>query len=382
MRELISNLSEIGYAAITCYTLFTLKTLVQVNSSFDLFMCTAVIAGSELTGSIDLLMPASLQGAVPDLILAYYSNTYFYGPRLKNLLSVNSLVETIRLSIWIAIRRSHYSTVIFGAYRNDVTSVIAKYLTRSVRMMAIKQGVDPPAYLYKRTFSLRTLHDDIYYYLFGISSFYKERMIGVEGMSFRTDYFFSRPVWKTDPFNRSVNVYTIGSPTSGLSDGTPFLLPDFQPLKVCSNSPSRDILVIGERTPMTPSWGLVQQQELDQLLDCIIANCSSSRIYLRPRKNLTDPFFYSKLNPIVLDSDQPYDSQLLKLNPRIVISVKSTACKVSAYYGIPSAILYPAISLSYHESLHLGYLFGDGAPVVRIKSVKQLASFCSLEVPN
>ena len=58
----------------------------------------------------------------------------------------------------------------------------------------------------------------------------------------------------------------------------------------------------------------------------------------------------------------------------MVLAVKSTALKVSAWYGFESVLLYPCLRLKELEKLHLDYLFGDGAPVKSIYRREELFS--------
>ena len=125
-------------------------------------------------------------------------------------------------------------------------------------------------------------------------------------------------------------------------------MPNYKLVKnlVNSNGKKKGILIIGERTPMTPSWSERQSLILKHIFEYIVNDYSHEGIYLRPRKALTKNSFYNVLNPIFLDPNQLFDDQLIKLNPRLVVSVKSTASKVASYYGYSSLLLYPMLGFN------------------------------------
>ena len=119
---------------------------------------------------------------------------------------------------------------------------------------------------------------------------------------------------------------------------------------------------------MTPYWSNTQDLILRRIFKLILNKYSGYQFYLRPRLKLTNNNFYRILDPIILDPHQSFDEQLNQLKPSLVISVKSTASKIAAYYGFNSIILYSLLKLKEKELLHLNYLFGDGSPTLKIKN--------------
>lgn len=344
------------------------KILVQINSAFDLYICTAIIKDHRNQRKADLLIPNGLLERAPESILDCYDLVIGFDPRIRNLLSIKSIKESARLGAILEEKKDLYQTVLFGAYRNDMASLVTKYLQNS-NFFAVKQGVDIPDSHYVRYRSLSGIHDRIYYSFFGYSSFRRERLIQKTSSSKKSDYLFMRPVWEKDPFDRKENVFTIGKEVEGYNDGTPYLLPNFGLMKGNKDKPRSGVLIIGERTPMTPTWGGEQSAYLQRIYEIIQNKFPDEKIFVRARKNLTNSYFYSSLNPVFLDPDQLYDDQLIKLNPRLVISVKSTASKVASYYGFNSILLYPSLNFKDSERFHLDYLFADGAPFRSLTSV-------------
>ena len=111
-----------------------------------------------------------------------------------------------------------------------------------------------------------------------------------------------RIMWKIDPFNIKYNVFTLGLNCQEITDGTSYFLPNYKLVKnlVNSNGKKKGILIIGERTPMTPSWSERQSLILKHIFEYIVNDYSHEGIYLRPRKALTKNSFYNVLNPIFL----------------------------------------------------------------------------------
>lgn len=355
------------------------KILVQINSSYDLYACTALIRDQRNQFQADLLLPEYLYASLPKKLKNTYDQVISFQPRIRSLLSIDAIRETLRLTRWARRNRDGYQALLFGAYRNDITSLLARHFKGRAGLIAIKQGIDISDVRYQRYRSFRELHDDFYYWLFGYGSFRRERLIQGVSEFGKSDYLFMRPVWKRDPFDRCTDVFTIGVSQDGLDDGTPFVLPNFSLMRkdYCRQLRRQGILIIGERTPMTPSWGEEQNKRLRNIFKILLHESAGEQVYVRARKNLTKNVFYSQLAPVFLDPDQLYDDQLLELNPRLVISVKSTATKVAAYYGFNALVLYPCLGFVEAEVEHLDYLFGDGAPIKRIETIGEFAGYLS-----
>jgi len=355
------------------------KLLLQVNSSFDLNLCTALVRDHRNQFEVDLLIPELLLRSTSSAILQSYSEVISFNSKIRNLFSCAAIVGALDIARWAKSRRDYYHAILFGAYRNDITSLLARHFHGRAGLFAVKQGIDLPNVYYKTYGSLRGLHNYFYYRLFGFSDFRHERLIQYVSSPKKSDYFFMRPMWREDPFNRGMNVFTIGIQQNGFDDGTPFLIPDFKLLQnqTINYSARQGILVVGERTPMTPSWGKKQDELLREIYSVLLHAVAGERIYLRGRKNLTNNAFYSQLDPIFLDPDQLYDDQLLKLNPRLVVSVKSTATKVAAYYGYATLLFYPCMNFEPAERKHLDYLFADGAPIERVTAIDEIPTLIS-----
>ena len=349
------------------------RTLVQVNSSFDFYMITSMIGNQFEPGLCDLLIPKTLVRQIPERLLSRYQEVHEFNPKLKNLFSPRALYSTWALVQWAKKYRSRYTKVVFGSYRDTTTSILAKWFKGGSELVAVKQGIDLPLQMFKPFFSLRHLHDYVYFYMFGYSSFKHVRLNGAQQSS---AYLFDRPIWQVDPFCFSDDIYTIGKLTK-LTDGSRWVLPQLDSFIVKKKETRSGILIVGERTPMVPSWGEQQDEILSEIFKLFIDQLKDQTVFVRARKSLTNKEFYRNLNPVFLDPEQPFDDQLLQLNPKVVLSVKSTAVKVASYYGFNSYLLYPSLMFNDDENLHLNHLFGDGAPIDFVSSADDLKSILS-----
>ena len=347
--------------------------LIVISSTYDLFILTAILKEDLKEVNSTIILPSEIISNVPKNILILYKNIYSYEKNLKNLFSftaINNSLKLIKLCKLLK-KRNRFTTIFFGAYRDTVTSIVTKQFDGYSRFIAIKQGIEIPKNKFKSIFSLNVLHNQIYFKIFGYSPFNKERILNSD--DYKNDHFLSRDNWEKNPFKKE-NVYTIGSKNTKYIDGFPLIFPNLKSLrKIYKNkSITNNILIIGERTPISKSWSNTDHRKLTKIIKSLKKNFDNPTFFLRPRLNLTKNKFYDFINPIILDPNQLFDDQLNKLNPNLVISIKSTASKVAAYYGYNSIIIYKCFNLNKSELFHLDYLFGDGSPIIFIKNINDL----------
>ena len=323
-----------------------------------------------------ILIPKNIFPKVPHNILKMYDNSYPYESYLKNLFSIKAIINTLKLINLCKYikKKKFFESIFFGAYRDTVTSIVTKQFRGESNFIAIKQGVEMPKSKFKYYFSLNDLHNKIYFSLFGYSAFKNERLV-INNCSFKNNNLLSRHVWEKDPFHIK-NIYTIGSKNKNIDDRHPFVYPNLSNLKNDSKikSISENILIIGERTPISPSWSIKDTNKFSKLVILIRKQFNNPKFFLRPRAGLTNNDFYKFLDPIFLDPYQLFDDQLVKLNPSLVISIKSTASKVAGYYGYNSIILFRCFNFKKSELFHLNHLFADNSPIQFINNFEDIKS--------
>ena len=340
------------------------KVLVQVNNFFEFNWCNAIVLQSDNSLMFDIIVPSNWRDNCALRDFEYlYRNIYFFNLDIRNLFSIKKTYNLYLLISWLKKSKSKYDFVLFGAYRNDITNVISKHFKGRSKLIAIKQGFDLPKSEYRKVSNLIQLHNKVFCHFFGYSFLYlstiNQKVISYESSKFMYDRLF----WKTDPID---SVYTIGSNNSPIYNFkeqlNKTLLPDLFSLyknKFSIKNPREGILIVGERTPMTPLWSKENTEEFIDILSTIKRKFSNHKLFLRERKNLTNQSFYSFLNPIYLNPNEDFENQLVKLNPLFVFSIKSSACKTASYLGFQSIVLYNLFNLNEIELNILNHFFAD-----------------------
>lgn len=358
--------------------------LVQVNNTFEYYWCSAIVIENINKFDFDLLVPIYWQNQnIINNCKYLFKNIYYFNPKIRNLLSPYSLYNTFKLISWAKKSKYKYHFIIFGAFRHDITNILANVYKCNSKLIAIKQGIDLPESQFCNVYSFANIHNLIYYYLFGYSNLklkkIKQNIISYDSCK----YMYDRLFWSINPINYT---YTIGTkPFCDDIDSSNerFILPDLRKLfNQNSGNIKRGILIIGERTPMTPLWTDSNTLELVDIINEIVKFFNGEKIYLRERKKLTDSSFYDFLDYISLDSNEDFEGQLIKLNPLLVISVKSSACKTSSYLGYDSVVLYPSLTLNKLELNVLDYFFDDCSLLLKVKSFSQFVKSFPIDRNN
>ena len=107
------------------------KLLIQVNCSYDLYNYLALINDNFNNYEITLLAPKNLIIKTDKKILNKFFKVIDYNQKLKNLFSFFHLKSSIKLSIWCLINKNYFQTIFVGAYRNEVTSILAKHFYKN-----------------------------------------------------------------------------------------------------------------------------------------------------------------------------------------------------------------------------------------------------------
>ena len=352
--------------------------LIVISSTYDLFMLTAILKEDLKDVNTTIILPNNIISNLPKNILNLYKNIYSYDKNLKTLFSLSAIKNTLNLiELCKFLKKSNrFKTIFFGAYRDTVTSIVAKQFYGNARFVAIKQGIEIPKIRFERMHSLKVFHNKIYFKIFGYSAFIKERILNKD--NYKNDHLLSRDNWERNPFKLG-DVYTIGSTNTKYSDGYPTISPNLKSLRKNYKEQKNinNILIIGERTPISESWGESETRKYVKILNLLQKKFNNPKFFLRPRLNLTKNNFYNFIDPVILDPGQLFDDQLIKLNPTLVVSIKSTASKVASYYGYNSILLYRCFNLNKSELFHLEYSFGDGSPVEFIENINQIKDVAS-----
>ncbi len=315
---------------------------------------------------IDLLAPKNLDFN-KYINCIKFNKIFYFDNNLKNLFSPKSLYNTIKLSVWAFKNKKNYEKIIFGAYRHEVTSILSRYFKGSVKLIAIKQGLNLNNLYNHKILDKGYFHNSLYYFLFGYSNIIYYGIKHDEIKISKSKFMYSMLKWTKDPIE---NVITIGKKNIELITNDVFCLPKF---KKNNDIFKKNILIIGERTTnTTPS--LNNSDSIKKIYSNITKLFPHHRFYIRPRKKLTERDFFKDFNFIELNGDEHLPNQLLRIKPQLVISIKSSACKIAAYLGYNSFVLYPLLMINDLERKILDYFFGDNDNVHIVKNLIQLTS--------
>lgn len=203
------------------------------------------------------------------------------------------------------------------------------------------------------------------------------RLFGISTMEYRwhpdTAYTTSR-WYRNYPYQRTIYISDWGHGQNGTEYRLP---PPFAALRCLygiedSSQQEKAILVAGERTPLYENWDAAAQALYEGFFDFLRQRFSGFRLLFKPRAGLTKVENLHLDGFEILPADISFEELCLRHSYRMVVSIKSTACKVAAYYGQPAYVLYPMFNFppSIRESLDT-YL-ADTRSIVRVRSLTDL----------
>ena len=132
------------------------------------------------------------------------------------------------------------------------------------------------------------------------------------------------------------------------------------------------ILVAGERTPLFGMGEPSIQSLYDSVFDFLRQEFAGYRLLFKPRAGLTD-IQRVKLDGFeILSPKIPFEELCLRNSYSKVISVKSTACKVAAYFGQPAYLLYPMFDLPSSLRQVLDAYHADMQQVIKVYDLSEL----------
>lgn len=206
------------------------------------------------------------------------------------------------------------------------------------------------------------------------------RTFGISAMEYRwhPDTVHTSYLWyKNNPYERTVYIsdWGIGQNNAEFRLPPPFMaLREFY--KLGKPPESNTIVFLGERTPIYEDWGQKDQEQYNLIFDFLRKNFSEHRLLFRPRPGFTElDKMKSNLEGFeIMEPSTPFEELCTRNHYSKVISIKSTACKVAAYYGIPSYLLYPMFNLPLKLQDILDAYLSDMKSIVRVHSPEDIHS--------
>lgn len=330
-----------------------LNILLQANSIAELYIGYAVAQQKFGPSQVDAVVPESVFRQRHFIHRENLNIIRSFSDRFKFVTRPSHFLHLFEIQRFFAEAIDRYDHIVFGAYRTEFTSVALREIGKHHKVFTFYAS-EVHWEIYKpAAWNLRRLVNSIFLRVFGVGDFkyYEHR----SGATPETQYFSETQHWRHDPFYPEnilfISVADSENPPKGKDVDLVVTLSEYGPQK----RKERRILLIGERMPPVPDNREDNIRIINDLFEDLLR--ADAQIFMRPRKGLTDADFYAGLNPIILSPDQPFDDQLIKLQPDAVLSFKSTACKYAAAYGLPSMLLYPCLELSDVSRSHLDGIF-------------------------
>lgn len=349
-----------------------MRVLLVVNTIFELYYLSSV-------GHL-------LKRADSNLDLKLLTNPKIFtrlNSDIKRLFSNIEVVEYPRISR--SPKRSYTNSQVFikkvrdidlsadvlciSSFREYFANILCNLLKKEMRLVAFRMADHECENLCDVKKPLRSL----YYNLFN-------RTFGISAMEYRwhKDTAHTSSLWyKQNPYDRTICISDWGM---GQNNGEFRLPPPFLALrefyKLGAQPMNNTIVFIGERTPIYEDWGQEDQDQYNLIFDFLRENFSEHRLLFRPRPGFTelDKMKSSLEGFEIMDPSIPFEEFCTRNHYCKVISIKSTACKVAAYYGIPSYLLYPIFNLPLQFQSTVEAYLSDMKSIVRVKKTEDILS--------
>lgn len=263
------------------------------------------------------------------------------------------------------------------AFREYFSNLLLQHLPGNPRFVTLRMADDEIDELPPQKRPLISLYLNMFNRIFGKST-----------MEYRwsTDTTFNYSHWfRNNPYHRTISISDWGH---GYNDHEFRLPPPFTALKKhygIQTDLERDqrptILIAGERTPLFRMPDPSIQTKYEQILDFVRREFPKHRLMFKPRAKLTDIRKLGLDGFELLTAEMPFEEICLRNQFDKVISVKSTASKVAAFFGHPAYVLYPLFDLPHRLREILDIYHSDTRSVVKVSDLRQLTD-TSFSFPN
>lgn len=358
-----------------------MKILIIAVTNFDLYSSSSVVyllKKKDKSLEFKLLLRDVLGKYItPEIRNLYSEINLFKAPALTPPLSKNPLktifnffdnfyqclkfkgyIKKILLGVDIVI-------VCFGPFRDFFVNMMFRNINPNIRLIALRQATqlheEKSSYIRRPILSFIL---NIKNFLFGYTTLdYKWRVDSKYKLVTKSfvKYPYQRTISITDHnFSREGNNYR--------------LPPPFVVLRHLYNTEQEPpaILVAGEKTPYYNGWNINDQKKYGEFLDYLRENFKNYILYFKPKAKETDPSKFNLKGFQILPADIPFEEICLKKNIKKIISIGSNTAKISAYFGIPSYIIYPLFGLPKELKEMIVNLFDDMDSIIRVNKFEDL----------
>jgi len=264
----------------------------------------------------------------------------------------------------------HTDIVCISAFREYFANILCRYLPGNPRLVAVRMSDQDIDQLPPEKRPLLSLYLNMFNRIFGAST-----------LEYRwsADTTFNYAHWfRNNPYDRTIYISDWGHGQEGpeFRLSPPFAaLRNYYGVEASSENGHRPtILIAGERTPLFRMDDPSIQALYEHILDFIRTEFKDHRLLFKPREKLTDVKKLKLDGFELLTAELPFEEICLRNQFNKVISVKSTASKVAAFFGHPAYVLYPLFDLPPRLRQILDIYQADMRGVVKVSDLKQLTA--------
>lgn len=350
-----------------------MRVLMVVNTIFELYYLSSVgylLKRVRPEVRLQLLTKPKIATRLnPELLHLYTDIQTVNFPGISGK-PVSDIANSLRF--WYKLRQLDLdaNVMCINSFREYFANVLCRHLKGHVRLVALRMADHNCDHLCQVKKPLHSLYANLFNRAFGIST-----------MEYRwhQDTAHTSAHWfRQDPYDRTICISDWGH-EQGENEFR--LSPPFVALRHYYGLGQGDIpthelaiVLIGERTPLYEGWNSKEQTLYEYVFDFLRQKFSGYRLLFRPRAGLTD---LERLKPFLegfelMPADIPFEELCIRNSYSKVISIKSTACKVAAYYGIPAYVLYPMFELPSSLRQILDAYLADMQSIVRVHDLSEL----------
>lgn len=258
--------------------------------------------------------------------------------------------------------------ICISSFREYFANILCRYIGSGPRIIALRMA----DHECDRLCQVRKPFHSLYLNLLN-------RLFGVSTMEYRwhKNTALTHAYWYTqNPYHRTIYISDSGYAQSSSEFRLP---PPFIALrKLYGLSGNGDfqqqpsIMVAGERTPLYEGWDAAAQSLYEKVFDFLRENFAKYELLFKPREGLTDVDKMQLNGFRIIPPNVPFEELCLRKIYSRVISVKSTASKVAAYYGQPAYVLYPMFNLPANLRKTLDAYLADMRGVIKVHDLNEL----------
>jgi len=370
------------------------KILVVANTYFELFLLSSVVyllSQNDKTNTFHLLIKPKIKSSLTPELKILYKEVYIQHFPFNPIFSDYSILNIPKIFLKTAkiglssiafrnklnnIKKEDFDVLLISSYREYFANILIDVLSEKTKKVVVRMDNSVNNLNAKKK---------------GLASFIANTLNFIFGKSVMTfrwneEYKGSYTCDYVDmPYDMKCNIRD-DIRTTQKSDSCILVPPPFIALKKVygqqteERGDKKQILVIGERTPINPDWNSVgpedwntiPQKNYNDFLDYLRNRYGDYELIFTPHKERTDMSQLDLSGFTIKEEQMLIEDWFAKERFEKVISVKSTICKLASDFGYDSYVLYPWIGLSEKMKEYSATLYSDNTGVIRVEHLSDI----------